>query len=347
MFRILPGLALLAGSLLSMTAPRAQVNPALDTLVLRNGVVALEYGGTDSGQGGTNLRLTSMGRLAGAAGGTYTVWRLRNAGTTARSVTLDGVGTSFALRLNLRERSDYFVRSPIVAGPATHRLFEGTILIDTKAAGSNNWVDSTPVAPVGGSNRPPVFLNAPDNLIVDVGQTWRHAALLFDPDNDPVSLGVPAAPVGLTLNDAQLAFAASRAQIGRHDVGLRANDGRGGSADQSFALQVVQDFCPIHPIALPNATIGNAAAGTQFNNVPRGQNSGNFSWLSWTGANDAPTLAASLVSPGDSYRYVNPDWSGDRVLSLGDWVQGAPGNMNAAAVRDAMAALIGREREWE
>ncbi|MCE3001129.1 MAG: Ig domain-containing protein, partial [Xanthomonadaceae bacterium] len=329
--------------LLAATSAHSQPPPSLDTLVLRNGVVALDYGGTDSGQCGTNLRLTSMGRMEGAPGVTYTIWRVRNSGTTARSITLEGVGSAFALRLEIRGRSEYLLRSPVATGAATHRLFEGATLIDTKAAGSNPWVDATPIPPLSGSNRPPVFLNTPGSLVVDVGQTWRHAAILFDPDNDAVALSAPTAPVGFTTVGSQLAFLASRAQIGRHDVGLRAEDGRGGSATQGFALQVALDFCPIYPIALPNATIGNAAAGTQFDNVPRGQNSGNFSWLSWNGANDAPTLAASLVPPGDSFRYINPDWSGDRVLSLGDWMQGAPGNMNAAAVRDAMAALIGRE----
>ncbi|MFN2334179.1 MAG: hypothetical protein ABR550_07115, partial [Wenzhouxiangellaceae bacterium] len=70
---------------------------------------------------------------------------------------------------------------------------------------------------------------------------------------------------------------------------------------------------------------------------------GNFSWLTWAGNPSAPVLANSLVPPGDSYTYINPDDDSDWLLTPGDWTQGAPGAMNSSAIRDNLDALLGTE----
>ena len=103
------------------------------------------------------------------------------------------------------------------------------------------------------------------------------------------------------------------------------------------------DFCPVYPIAVPAPLLAGASPGAVFERMPRGTGAGNFSWLTWTGHPSAPTLAASLVPPGNSDTYVNPDNGQDHRLDIGDWAQGAPGSMNAAQVRQNMAALVGRD----
>ncbi len=67
---------------------------------------------------------------------------------------------------------------------------------------------------------------------------------------------------------------------------------------------------------------------------------GNFGWLTWDGQNNVPALCVSLTPPGNSQIYYNPgtppSWTpnyNDHVINVGDWVQGAPGNMNANCVR--------------
>jgi YD repeat-containing protein len=122
-------------------------------------------------------------------------------------------------------------------------------------------------------------------------------------------------------------------------MGLRAADPKGASSDQNFDVRVVQDFCPIYPITLPSAVLDGLSVGATINQLPRGTGPGNFSWLSWGGATNAPTLAASLQPPGDSYTYRNPDNSADQVLNIDDFAQGATGSMNAAAVREALDRL--------
>ncbi len=103
------------------------------------------------------------------------------------------------------------------------------------------------------------------------------------------------------------------------------------------------DFCPVYPIAVPAPLLAGASPGAVFERMPRGTGAGNFSWLTWTGHPSAPTLAASLVPPGNSNTYVNPDNGQDHRLDVGDWAQGAPGSMNAAQVRQNMAALVGQD----
>jgi RHS repeat-associated protein len=111
-----------------------------------------------------------------------------------------------------------------------------------------------------------------------------------------------------------------------------------------------KDFCPIYPIGLPQQALDGKQPGDRIEQLPRGSGPGNFNWLTWTGANDAPTLAQSLVPPGNSDRYVNPADASDTRLDIGDWAQGAPGSMNAKAVRDNLDALKSQDiivPEWE
>ncbi|MCU0756700.1 MAG: cadherin-like domain-containing protein [Xanthomonadales bacterium] len=329
---------LLVSLLFSVTA-QAQA-PRFDQLVAGNGVASRAFTGSDSGQGGTGLRLTSMGRLQAAEA---TVWRLRNASAQSRAVRLESVDSGFSLSLSLPAGTELTLRSPVNAGAATHRLYEGAALIDTKAAGSEVYTDATPTSPSAGTNRPPQFLSAP-GLLADVDQTYRYAPIVYDPDNDLLSLSVSGAPSRYQYVAARNAFEylPQRAEIGSYSAVIRANDGRGGNTPQSYTLRVVQDFCPIYPIAIPHSVVANAQVGANLT-VARGQNAGNFSWLSWAGQNNAPTLAQSLMPPGDSYLYRNPNDSTDSVLSMGDWIQGAPGNMQANAVVTAINALMGRD----
>ncbi|MCK7592298.1 Ig-like domain-containing protein [Pseudomarimonas salicorniae] len=119
--------------------------------------------------------------------------------------------------------------------------------------------------------------------------------------------------------------------------------GLGLANSQTAKAQAVQPFCAIYPIAISDSVVAPLPAGSRVSQMPRGTGPGNYSWLTWSGANNAPTLAASLVPPGDSDTYRNPDDAGDRVLNIGDFAQGAPGSMNASAVRSNLEALRGRD----
>ncbi|HEY1227233.1 MAG TPA: Ig-like domain-containing protein, partial [Ramlibacter sp.] len=103
------------------------------------------------------------------------------------------------------------------------------------------------------------------------------------------------------------------------------------------------ELCAVYPIAVPASLLSGAQPGAVFDRVPRGTGSGQYGWLTWAGSQSAPTLAQSLVPPGDSDDYRNPYDSRDRQLDAGDWVLGAAGSMNASAVRRNLDALIGKD----
>jgi hypothetical protein len=99
--------------------------------------------------------------------------------------------------------------------------------------------------------------------------------------------------------------------------------------------------CDLIPIALHVDAVRHAPPGALLTNILHGAGPGNFGWLTWAGSPSAPTLMASLTLPGDHARFVNPDDASDRQLSVGDWVRGSPGVLNARGVRDALDALKG------
>jgi hypothetical protein len=67
-----------------------------------------------------------------------------------------------------------------------------------------------------------------------------------------------------------------------------------------------------------------------------------FAWLSWEEEPDSNALGESLTYPGNSHLYVNPFDPLDHELNVGDYVQNAPGNMNANSIADAIEENIDR-----
>jgi len=202
------------------------------------------------------------------------------------------------------------------------------------------WIELTYLRDASCDNRPPRFITEPPRF-ARVGRPYGYDSAARDPDQDPVTLSQTLGPAGTAFNPStgRLTWTPTAAQLGLHALGLRAADPKGASSDQNFDVRVVQDFCPIYPITLPSAVLDGLSVGATINQLPRGTGPGNFSWLSWSGATDAPTLANSLQPPGDSYTYRNPDNSADQVLNTDDFAQGATGAMNAAAVRAALDRL--------
>ncbi len=101
--------------------------------------------------------------------------------------------------------------------------------------------------------------------------------------------------------------------------------------------------CQLYPIAMSEQTLAGALVGASLGDIWNGVQAGNFGWITWAGSPNVPTLITSLLPPGDSYTYVNPNDSTDRTVSIGDWVQGSPGVSNASGVRNALDTLMSRD----
>jgi hypothetical protein len=103
------------------------------------------------------------------------------------------------------------------------------------------------------------------------------------------------------------------------------------------------DYCEVYPLTLPDGLLSSATEGQTFSQIPLGTGQGNFSWLTWNGNNDMPTLANSLIPNGNSDTYRNPKNSADTLIEESDWVEGLPGVKNSRAVRTNFDALVGRD----
>jgi len=118
---------------------------------------------------------------------------------------------------------------------------------------------------------------------------------------------------------------------------LQATPAVGFSETPNITLE--PDFCSLYPMALPAELLVNAQPGNDYS-VALGTGPGNYNWVSWNGTNDANSVAARLLPPGNSDTYINPHRRSDRQLNVGDWVEGAAGVKNAKSVRDGMNTLL-------
>jgi hypothetical protein len=95
----------------------------------------------------------------------------------------------------------------------------------------------------------------------------------------------------------------------------------------------------LYPIALSQRSLAGVPVGGIIRDIYNGVQPGNFGWLTWAGSPSEPTLVNSLRPPGNSSIYVNPMNRKDRVVSVGDWVQGKPGVTDSRQVRAALDIL--------
>lgn len=131
-------------AMLTGRLPSVPAQGPLASEVAALGRVDVGYSGSDTGANGTSLSLTSMGRILNADGSAaYTVWRIRNSGTTSASLTLAAADGGYSRSFTSPSRTDTYLASTDVAGTATHRLSQGSQTIDTQAAATTTFSDST------------------------------------------------------------------------------------------------------------------------------------------------------------------------------------------------------------
>src|SRR5690606_27483083 len=193
-------------------------------------------------------------------------------------------------------------------------------------------------------NQPPHFTSTP-YPVADIGHEYAYDAKARDPEDGTLHFGLLEAPDNAALDavTGRFGWTPGNDAAGVHALAIEVQDPEGARAEQHAELRVLEDFCPISPIALPRPVLEPLDPGARVDGMERGTGPGNYSWLTWTGAVDAPTLANSLQPPGDSWTYVGPSDPNDTLLEIGDWTQGATGSMNAMAVRTNLDALLGED----
>ena len=140
------GVAILQGVPAHGQTPTCQIR--IDDQVLRAGTFQVAYTGTDAGVNNSGIRLTSMGH-ATRNGASYTIWRVRNSKSSARTLTL--AATDAWMQFRAAPHSELYVRSEIVTGTAQHSVSYTSVTgnvttIDSQPALSTAWNDATLIA---------------------------------------------------------------------------------------------------------------------------------------------------------------------------------------------------------
>lgn len=163
--------------------------------------------------------------------------------------------------------------------------------------------------------------------------TYRYQVTAADPDGDAVAFELLTGPDGMTIDAAgQITWSATPDQIGVHPVTVVARDGRGGSATQSFVVEVSSQNGNSNPTFVTQPVVNalsttdyhysaRAADGDQdpvryeLTNAPDGmtidRNTGDISWgdpvgrgLTFNGRDDMVVVGASpALNFGDEFTY--------------------------------------------
>ncbi len=155
--------------------------------------------------------------------------------------------------------------------------------------------DGLRVDAAGGGNAAPLFTTTPPTTAT-AGVPLLYEAAATDPDGDPVSFVLGSGPEGMAVDAAsgRLTWTPTAAQGGPQAVTLRARDGRGGEATQSFTVTVTV------PVTLDTMSIDPASVAFTETGATR--------QLTVTGLfSDQSTRDLTAASTGTSYETSTPD----------------------------------------
>lgn len=93
---------------------------------------------------------------------------------------------------------------------------------------------------LGYGNTPPEFTSSP-RIQAMVDRPYSYTAVANDPDGDPVGYSLTSSPSGMTVAESTgiVTWIPTMTDLGTHVIALSVSDGRGGSAMQTFQLEVI------------------------------------------------------------------------------------------------------------
>ncbi len=110
-------------------------------------------------------------------------------------------------------------------------------------------------------NTAPVIQSQPFTS-AKVDAVYQYSVSATDADNDPLAFSLDEAPAGMSIEPAGgvISWTPTSAQLGAQSVVVRVSDGQGGSATQSFSIQVAEDNAApsITSTPLVQAEVGTA-----------------------------------------------------------------------------------------
>jgi RHS repeat-associated protein len=146
---------------------------------------------------------------------------------------------------------DHLQYGRIIPQPGSHFVVLGSDEVVSAIDFGNQQIASA-------TNLNPLFTSTPPVFATE-GSLYRYDAIAADQDNDVVLYDLVSAPTGMAIHEryGTLVWTPISDQLGEHTVVIRADDGRGGIALQSFVITVRQPNSPpdFSTEALPVATV--------------------------------------------------------------------------------------------
>ncbi|MGY6588830.1 MAG: putative Ig domain-containing protein [Wenzhouxiangella sp.] len=164
-----------------------------------------------------------------------------NSGATLSGPILMAVGLDLHPGINLLNADGFTPNGEpyVILVPEGELLAAGAESATRELAFANPGLEAIDFEPrwLAPANQAPYFTSIPVTRAT-VGREWRYPVVAEDGNGDMVTLSLLVAPTGMSLNGQTLSWTPT--QAGSFDVIIRASDGRGGLARQSFTVQVVE-----------------------------------------------------------------------------------------------------------
>ena len=122
-------------------------------------------------------------------------------------------------------------------GPGLPVTFPVTVQVADGRGGQDTQSFTLSVVADTGDRAPSI--SSPPDTSVALGHNYLYAVQASDPDGDPLAYDLPTAPAGMTIDtNGVIRWTPAASQFGPDDVTVRVQDGRGGTATQSFTVDV-------------------------------------------------------------------------------------------------------------
>ena len=124
------------------------------------------------------------------------------------------------------------------------------------------------------TNQPPTFVTVP-GVEAYPDKDYSYPARATDPNNDVLTYSLDVAPDGMTINPKTGDLAWTPSELGAYSVTIRVEDGRGGSATQTYTINVTEQpenrapvivTDPVTEVTITNESV-NAVSGLQQTNL--------------------------------------------------------------------------------
>ncbi|MBI3301953.1 MAG: putative Ig domain-containing protein, partial [Deltaproteobacteria bacterium] len=114
------------------------------------------------------------------------------------------------------------------------------------------------------ANLPPQITSAPP-ITASTGVTYTYQVQAVDPNNDPLTFSLTSAPTGMTINNSGLInWTPADAQTGNFPVTVQVSDGRGGTAQQSFTINVTAPAGVNRPPQITSTPVTSVTLGQTY-----------------------------------------------------------------------------------